>query len=190
LQNTFKFSSTVLWYLGFAQGNFADFDAAARVTQIGRDLLKKMIDWLSAHGAQVIEVDTDGIYFVPPPVAAGVPPAKNYGQRSRHGCHYSRDIGQLQTGLAKELPPGIESRVRRAIRSHVQLQRRITRFLTRDGDVIIKEARSNRADSKSSSAFFLEEMIKLLMEGKPEEIVDLREKFENKIRNANGISKC
>jgi len=24
----------------------------------------EMIDWLTAHGAQVIEVDTDGIYFV------------------------------------------------------------------------------------------------------------------------------
>ena len=67
LQNTFKILLNSFYgYLGFAQGHFADFDAAARVTQIGRDLLKKMIDWLNAHGAQVIEVDTDGIYFVPP----------------------------------------------------------------------------------------------------------------------------
>ena len=67
LQNTFKILINSFYgYLGFAQGNFADFDAAARVTQIGRDLLKKMIDWLTAQGAQVIEVDTDGIYFVPP----------------------------------------------------------------------------------------------------------------------------
>src|SRR2546421_8036865 len=67
LQNTFKILINSFYgYLGFAQGHFADFDAAARVTQIGRDLLKKMIDWLSAQGAQVIEVDTDGIYFVPP----------------------------------------------------------------------------------------------------------------------------
>src|SRR5437764_4622483 len=67
LQNTFKILINSFYgYLGFAQGHFADFDAAARVTQIGRDLLKKMIDWLNAQGAQVIEVDTDGIYFVPP----------------------------------------------------------------------------------------------------------------------------
>src|SRR5213076_3319059 len=77
LQNTFKILLNSFYgYLGFAQGHFADFDAAARVTQISRDLLKKMIDWLNAHGAQVIEVDTDGIYFVPPSaVAAGVSPA-------------------------------------------------------------------------------------------------------------------
>jgi len=67
LQNTFKILINSFYgYLGFAQGNFADFDAAARVTQIGRDLLKKMIEWLKAQGAQVIEVDTDGIYFMPP----------------------------------------------------------------------------------------------------------------------------
>ncbi|MCA1659717.1 MAG: hypothetical protein LC642_04135, partial [Verrucomicrobiaceae bacterium] len=77
LQNTFKILINSFYgYLGFAQGHFADFDAAARVTQIGRDLLQKMIDWLNARGAQVIEVDTDGIYFVPPSSgAAGVSPA-------------------------------------------------------------------------------------------------------------------
>src|SRR6266705_1367646 len=72
LQNTFKILLNSFYgYLGFAQGHFADFDAAARVTQIGRDLLKKMIDWLGKRGAKVIEVDTDGIYFVPPAVAGG-----------------------------------------------------------------------------------------------------------------------
>ena len=49
LQNTFKILINSFYgYLGFAQGNFADFEAAARVTQIGRDLLKKMIEWLKA----------------------------------------------------------------------------------------------------------------------------------------------
>jgi DNA polymerase elongation subunit (family B) len=88
LQNTFKILINSFYgYLGFAQGHFADFDAAARVTQIGRDLLKKMIDWLKAQGAQVIEVDTDGIYFVPP---------ENKGAE------------ELREALAKELPAGIE----------------------------------------------------------------------------------
>src|SRR5881396_124207 len=77
-QNTFKILLNSFYgYLGFAQGSFADFDAAARVTQIGRDLLKKMIEWLNARDARVIEVDTDGIYFTPPPdIATGVSPAK------------------------------------------------------------------------------------------------------------------
>src|SRR5437879_9136366 len=96
-------------YLGFAQGHFADFDAAARVTQIGRDLLKKMIDWLNAHDAQVIEVDTDGIYFVPPSaVAAGVSPAKAQSHAADTAATTENEVEELQRGLAKELPPGID----------------------------------------------------------------------------------
>ena len=67
LQSTFKILINSFYgYLGFSQAHFADFDAATRVTQIGRDLLKKMIDWLRDQEAQVIEIDTDGIYFIPP----------------------------------------------------------------------------------------------------------------------------
>src|ERR1043166_7936951 len=95
LQNTFKILINSFYgYLGFAQGNFADFEAAARVTQIGRDLLKKMIEWLKAHGAQVIEVDTDGIYFVPP--------------TGDDGRSVRPTIDDLRDSLGKELPPGIE----------------------------------------------------------------------------------
>src|SRR5437660_2986949 len=110
LQNTFKILLNSFYgYLGFAQGHFADFDAAARVTQIGRDLLKKMIDWLNAQGAKVIEVDTDGIYFVPPScVTAGVSLAKTKGNAADAGATTAEEIEELQRGLAKELPAGIE----------------------------------------------------------------------------------
>src|SRR3989442_4821517 len=104
-QNTFKILLNSFYgYLGFAQGSFADFDAAARVTQIGRDLLKKMIEWLDAHGAQVIEVDTDGIYFVPPVDAT--PRRVGNGELTRRGAASTAD--DLQNDLAKELPPGID----------------------------------------------------------------------------------
>src|SRR5436305_2162046 len=110
LQNTFKILLNSFYgYLGFAQGHFADFDAAARVTQIGRDLLKKMIEWLNAHGARVIEVDTDGIYFVPPSsVQAGLSPAKRKPNAAGTAATTAAEIEQLREGLAKELPPGIE----------------------------------------------------------------------------------
>src|SRR5437867_3449980 len=110
LQNTFKILLNSFYgYLGFAQGHFADFDAAARVTQIGRDLLRKMIDWLGAHGAKVIEVDTDGIYFVPPSsVEAGVSPAKTKGNAADTAAVTADQIEELQRGLVNELPPGIE----------------------------------------------------------------------------------
>src|SRR5438309_5849254 len=98
LQNTFKILLNSFYgYLGFAQGHFADFDAAARVTQIGRDLLKKMIDWLNARRAQVIEVDTDGIYFVPPgDVAAGVSPAQSKSKAVDTAATTENEIQELQ----------------------------------------------------------------------------------------------
>src|SRR5438034_4685854 len=137
LQNTFKILINSFYgYLGFAQGHFADFDAAARVTQIGRELLQKMIAWLNERGAQVIEVDTDGIYFVPPssPVEAGVTPAKrggNAGDTAATTAEQTEEIvgrpsrlpvqagGQdarptiraLREGLSEILPPGIEVEV-------------------------------------------------------------------------------
>src|SRR5262245_39841136 len=113
LHNTFKILLNSFYgYLGFAQGHFADFDAAARVTQIGRDLLKQMIDWLNARGAQVIEVDTDGIYFVPPAVAASRRDANTEKATGENAAHRAaateQTIDELQRDLAKELPAGID----------------------------------------------------------------------------------
>src|SRR6059058_3399222 len=101
LQNTFKILINSFYgYLGFAQGHFADFDAAARVTQIGRELLKKMIDWLTAHGAQVIEVDTDGIYFVPPAsVAASLRDAPGASAEA-HATRRAAAAEELRSELA------------------------------------------------------------------------------------------
>jgi DNA polymerase, archaea type len=163
LQNTFKILLNSFYgYLGFAQGHFADFDAAARVTQIGRDLLKKMIDWLNAQGAQVIEVDTDGIYFVPPDKI---------------------DIDQLQTGLAKELPAGIDIEFDEQFDAMFSYKAKNYALLTRDGDVIIKGGALKSRGLEKFQRVFLEEMIKLIMQGKPETIGDLRDQFERKIRN-------
>jgi DNA polymerase I len=163
LQNTFKILLNSFYgYLGFAQGNFADFDAAARVTQIGRDLLKKMIDWLGNRGAQVIEVDTDGIYFVPPAKIR---------------------IDELRDGLAKELPEGIEIDFDEQFSAMFSYKAKNYALLTKDGEVVIKGGALKSRGLEKFQRVFLEEMIKLIMEGKPEAITDLRDEFEKKIRN-------
>ncbi len=179
LQNTFKILLNSFYgYLGFAQGHFADFDAAARVTQIGRDLLKKMIDWLNARGAQVIEVDTDGIYFVPPNVghASGLPSEEN-----------ERDAGStmdnLQKDLAKELPAGIDVEIDEQFDAMLSYKAKNYALLTKDGDVIIKGGALKSRGLEKFQRVFLEEMIKMIMQGKSEAIADLRNDFDRKIRN-------
>jgi DNA polymerase elongation subunit (family B) len=184
LQNTFKILLNSFYgYLGFAQGHFADFDAAARVTQIGRDLLKKMIDWLDAHGAKVIEVDTDGIYFVPPSaVEASASPAKTKGNPADAAATKDQ-IEELQRGLAKELPPGIEVEFDEQFDAMFSYKAKNYALLARDGDVIIKGGALKSRGLEKFQRVFLEEMIKLIMQGKPEAITDLRNEFERKIRN-------
>jgi DNA polymerase, archaea type len=163
LQNTFKILLNSFYgYLGFAQGHFADFDAAARVTQIGRDLLRKMIDWLSARGAQVIEVDTDGIYFVPPEKI---------------------DVDNLQKDLAQELPPGIDVEIDEQFDAMFSYKAKNYALLTKGGDVIIKGGALKSRGLEKFQRVFLEEMIKLIMQGKLEAVGDLRNEFEQKIRN-------
>src|SRR5213595_2146000 len=163
LQNTFKILLNSFYgYLGFAQGHFADFDAAARVTQIGRDLLKKMIDWLGAHGAKVIEVDTDGIYFVPSGKVT---------------------IDELREGFAKELPEGIEIEFDEEFDAMFSYKAKNYALLTKDGDVIMKGGALKSRGLEKFQRVFLEDMIKLIMEGKPEAITNLRDEFERKIQN-------
>jgi DNA polymerase I len=184
LQNTFKILLNSFYgYLGFAQGHFADFDAAARVTQIGRDLLKKMIDWLGAQGAKVIEVDTDGIYFVPPSsVEAGVSPAKK-GKAADTPASIANEIDELREGLAKELPKGIEIEFDEQFDAMFSYKAKNYALLTKDGDVIIRGGALKSRGLEKFQRVFLEEMIKLIMEGKPEAIMNLRDEFERKIRN-------
>ena len=163
LQNTFKILINSFYgYLGFAQGHFADFDAAARVTQIGRDLLKKMIDWLGASGAQVIEVDTDGIYFVPPP---------------------NIQIDDLQKGLANELPKGIDVELDEQFDAMFSYKAKNYALLTKEGEVVIKGGALKSRGLEKFQRVFLEQMIKLIMEGRSEAIAELRNDFEKKIRN-------
>jgi DNA polymerase I len=181
LQNTFKILINSFYgYLGFAQGHFADFDAAARVTQIGRDLLRKMIDWLGGQGAKVIEVDTDGIYFVPPEKKVASASSRSGGNRRPDP---DATIDRLQRGLAKELPPGIEVEFDEQFEAMFSYKAKNYALLTRDGEVVIKGGALKSRGLEKFQRVFLEEMIRRIMQGKPESVSELRQEFEHKIRN-------
>jgi DNA polymerase I len=67
LQGSFKvLINSFYGYLGYGGGLFNDFAAATKVTVIGQDIIKQVVSGLEATGAIPIEVDTDGVYFVPP----------------------------------------------------------------------------------------------------------------------------
>ena len=67
LQNSFKV--LINSFYGYIGGPFYfnDFDAARAVTEAGQAVVKQIAAELEATGARVIEIDTDGVYFQPPP---------------------------------------------------------------------------------------------------------------------------
>ncbi|NTV59927.1 MAG: DNA polymerase [Chlorobiaceae bacterium] len=68
MQGSFKILINAMYgYLGFIAGNFNDFEEADKVTSTGQMLAKKMIHEFESRGCRIIEVDTDGILFIPPP---------------------------------------------------------------------------------------------------------------------------
>ncbi len=67
LQTIFKVMINSFYgYLGFGFGTFNDFNMAEEVTTKGREILTSMLNFLIKEKANVIEMDTDGIYFQPP----------------------------------------------------------------------------------------------------------------------------
>jgi len=77
-------------YLGFSRGLFNDYEQADRVTKRGQEVLRGMIDEITTRGGQVVEVDTDGVYFVPPP--------GNKGEKAE---------GNFVRGISSTMPKGI-----------------------------------------------------------------------------------
>src|SRR5918998_6338625 len=67
MQGSFKvLINSFYGYLGYGGALFNDYDAATRVTLAGQRIVKQVVERLAETGAKPIEVDTDGVYFVPP----------------------------------------------------------------------------------------------------------------------------
>lgn len=162
LQGTFKILINSFYgYLGFAQGHFADFSAAENVTAKGREILRRMVDWLNTRGARVIEIDTDGIYFQPPP---------------------DTTLDTLETGLAAELPPGIEVEFDKRYQAMFSYKAKNYALLEESGAMILKGAALKSRGMEPFLREYLETLLRLLLEGRPHEAAALRESVATQIR--------
>ena len=162
LQTTFKILINSFYgYLGFAQGHFADFQAAAAVTAKGREILQQMVAWLGRRGAMVVEIDTDGIYFQPP---AGATP------------------DGLQRELQAELPPGIEVELDHQYAAMFSYKTKNYALLETDGRMVIKGAALKSRGLEKFLRDYLEQLLRFLLEGRTAEAAGLRDRFAQKIR--------
>ena len=166
LQATFKvLINSFYGYLGFSQARFGDFDAAAKVTQQGRELLSSMIVWLKEHGASPVEIDTDGIYFVPPDFKS------------------EKQLGKFREEFTKSLPEGIEVEFDGEYKSMYSYKMKNYALLSMDGEMTIKGAALKSRGLEPFQRSFLRELIRMKLEGKDKGIPALKAKYDKAISN-------
>ena len=162
LQSTFKILINSFYgYLGFGYGHFADFDQAESVTQKGRDLITGMVQWLGDHNCQVIEIDTDGIYFKPP-----------------EGLGVEQEEAIIEA-LSSTLPQGIHLELAGRYKAMFSYKIKNYALLDEEDRVFIKGSGLKSRGLELFQRRFIEEVIFLLLSGQPEKIQSLLDQYLN-----------
>jgi DNA polymerase elongation subunit (family B) len=164
LQQTFKILINSFYgYLGFAQAHFGDFNAAEEVTAKGRDTLKTMLDWLQKRGAKVIEIDTDGLYFVPPPKTDPATLERELQQA------LSRFSGGVDVEIDGQFPAMFSYKMKNYA------------LLDNDGKLRVTGSALRSRGLEKFQRQFMEEMLTLALKGEAKKVPQLYEDYCQKI---------
>jgi len=165
LQQTFKvLINSFYGYLGTDLHHFADPELAAEVTRKGREIIHQMIEWLRKEGAIPVEIDTDGIYFVPP---EGVKTEKQEKEL----------VGRLNESLAEGIEVSLDGRYQ----AMFSYKKKNYALLDWKGGLLIKGSALRSRGMEKYLREFLSEMIRLLLEGRSGEIAGLFRQAMEKI---------
>ena len=161
LQQTFKILINSFYgYLGFSQAHFGDFTAAEEVTAKGRETLKTMLDWLQKRGASVIEIDTDGLYFVPPP---------------------ETDPKTLESELQAALPKGLDVEIDGQFPAMFSYKMKNYALLDNDGKLHVTGSALRSRGLEKFQRQFMEEVLTLALKGEAKKVPQLYEDYCQKI---------
>ena len=133
--------------LGFSLALFNDFSEADRVAQVGQEILRKIIRMIVHEGGRVIEVDTDGVLFVPP--------------------HYVRGKKQETTfvrHLNRAMPPGIRIGFEGRYRKMLSYKKKNYALLEYDGRLRFKGSSLVSRSTERFGRRFVREAIRRLLE--------------------------
>jgi len=167
LQSTFKILINSFYgYLGFSQARFNDFAVADRITSEGRNLLADMVVNLESLGAKPVEIDTDGIYYIPPADATE-------GQ----SCEAFR------RAFCEKLPEGITVEFDDEFVAMYSYKMKNYALLRRDGEIVIKGAALKSRGLERFQRDFLRRLIALELEGKEQDIPKLKKEFDRAIQD-------
>jgi DNA polymerase elongation subunit (family B) len=166
LQNAFKvLINSFYGYLGFEQARFGDFQAAERVTARGREILTLMIGWLRDHGAKPVEIDTDGVYYIPPAFAE---PA---------------DQAAFQKGLSMALPDGIEIEFDGVYEAMFSYKMKNYALLAPGGEVRITGAALKSRGLELFQRKYIQEALRLHLSGESNRVPEVSEAYRRAIQN-------
>ena len=150
--------------LGFSLSVFNDFKEADRVARTGQQILRELIEEIQARGGTVIEVDTDGVLFVPPDRVRGEQAEVDF-----------------TVGLTEAMPEGIRVGFDGRFKKMLSYKKKNYALLTYDDELKFK---GSSLISRSNEAFgrrFVRQAIRRLLERDVEGLhdlyVDTREKI-------------
>ncbi len=159
IQQTFKILINSFYgYLAFSQGHWNDYDAANRVTSEGRRLVKALVARLEEMGATVIEVDTDGLYFVPP-----VPDV---------------DEERLLAGLVAVLPEAIQLELDARYPAMFSYKMKNYVLLDARGKLLVKGSGLRSRGIELFQRQWMEQVFELLLTGRRDEIPAVVKRWE------------
>ncbi|MBO4305103.1 MAG: DNA polymerase II [Lentisphaeria bacterium] len=160
LQKTFKILINSFYgYLGFEQGFLNDFAMAEAVTSTGRKILSRMQEILEEAGASIIEMDTDGIYFV----------------------RGAATLAEIDSRLREGLPPGIEVDFDESYKAMFCYKSKNYALLTSSGEVSISGAALKSRGLEPFQRNYMEEIVRCLLEKHPEKGEKIHQEYCRKI---------
>ena len=166
MQSTFKILINSFYgYLGFSQGRFSDFAMAETVTAEGRSILTRMIEGLRTQGARPVEIDTDGIYFIPPDFPKAM------------------DQEQFREDFQRKLPEGIDVEFDGTYRAMFSYKMKNYALLDEHGEIVIKGAALKSRGLEPFQRSFMEEWLRLKLEERVGEIPKLIQQYRSAIEN-------
>ena len=151
-------------YLGYSRGIFNDYTAADMVTETGQKILRQTITQIISEGGTLLEVDTDGLYFVPPPEHVGEEKEKKFTAK-----------------LSRSLPQGINLSLDGRYEKMLSYKKKNYALLAYDGKVKI---RGSALISRSMERFgrdFISNAIELVLREDIQALHNLYVNYASKI---------
>lgn len=133
--------------LGFGLAVFNDFAEADRVASTGQEILREIIGRIREAGGRVIEVDTDGVLFVPPEDVRGEQPERDFVQR-----------------LSERMPQGIRIGFDGRYARMLSYKKKNYALLGYDGEIKIKGSSLVSRSVEPFGIRFVQEAVRRLLE--------------------------